>query len=292
MNSSMKAAEKSTIRPRHRARWLWLAVAVALLAYSAVCAGFYLWQNRLVFKPDTAVTATPARDGLAYEALHLQAADGTRLAAWYVPGRSDGRQVLLLHGNGGNISRYLRTVAVLHGLGHSVLALDYRGYGASSGTPSEHGLYQDAAAAFDYLVGQRQVRPADIVVYGRSLGGAVATWLAAERRPGALIVESTFTRLGDVGSYRYPWLPVRLLSRNLFDSVARIADVRCPILVSHGATDTTVPQAFGRALAAAAGARATFIALPGGHNDAFIQGGSAYYRQLDQFLRHGRLIDP
>lgn len=289
MNSSMKAEENPTIVTRRGRRWLWAALTLGLLAYSAVCAGFYVWQNRLVFKPETAIKATPARHGLAFEEVHLRASDGARLAAWYVPGRADGRQVLLLHGNAGNISHYLRTLVVLHELGHSVLAVDYRGYGASVGAPSEHGLYQDAAAAFDYLVEQRQVSPADIVIYGRSLGGAVATWLAAHRRPAALIVESTFTRLSDVGNYRYPWLPVRLLSRNVFDSVAQMAGVRCPVLVAHGATDTTVPQAFGRALATSAGPRAIFVALSGGHNDAFIQGGQAYYRQLDGFMRHGTI---
>lgn len=289
MNSSMKAEEKSTIVARSPRRWPWLVLALGLLAYSAVCAGFYLWQDRLVFKPETTMKATPARHGLVFEEVDLRAGRGARLAAWYVPGRGDGRQVLLLHGNAGNISHYLRTLVVLHEMGHSVLAVDYRGYGASVGTPSEPGLYQDATAAFDYLVEQRQLSPDDIVIYGRSLGGAVATWLAAHRRPAALIVESSFTRLSDVGHHRYPWLPVRLLSRNVFDSVAQMAGVHCPVLVAHGATDTTVPQAFGRALATSAGPRATFVALPGGHNDAFIQGGAAYYRQLDGFMRHGKI---
>lgn len=287
MNSSTKAHEKTTIMARRRLRILLSSMALALLAYSAVCVGFYAWQNRLVFKPERALKASPARFGLAFEDLRIQAPDGTSLAAWYVPGRPDGRQVLLLHGNGGNISHYLRTHEVLHELGHAVLALDYRGYGASAGTPSEAGVYQDAAAAFDYLVEQRGVKPADIVIYGRSLGGAVATWLAAHRRPGALIVESSFTRLADVGSHRYPWLPVRLLSRNVFDSVAQINKVQCSILIAHGGTDTSVPQIFGRELARAAGPRAEFVALPGGHSDAFIQGGSSYYRQLDQFMRRG-----
>lgn len=261
---------------------------MALFAYGMLCGGFYVWQNRLVFQPARALGATPARDGLDFENLRIQAPDGTALAAWYVPAPGAGRTVLLLHGNGGNISHYLRTVLVLHQLGHGVLALDYRGYGASSGTPTESGVYQDAAAGFDYLVNERRLAPAQIVIYGRSLGGAVATWLAAHRRPGALILESTFTRLTDVGSYRYPWLPVRWLSRNHFDSVAQMAAVACPVLIAHGRADTTVPAVFGRALATAAGSKAEFVTLAGGHNDAFIQGGASYYRQLDQFMRRGQ----
>ena len=277
------------IRARRPISILVTMVVLLTAAYGAVCAGFYLRQDRLVFQPERVLGATPARHGLAFEDLKIRAPDGTKLAAWYVPGHSTGRTVLLLHGNGGNISRYLRTVEVLHRLGHGVLALDYRGYGASEGQPSEVGLYQDAAAAFDYLVGARQIPPAQIVVYGRSLGGAVAAWLAAHRRPGAVVLESTFTRLNDVGSYRYPWLPVRLLSRNSFDSVAQMAAVQCSVLIAHGLADTTVPAALGRALAAAAGPKAEFMALAGGHNDTFIKGGTAYYRHLDQFMRRTRV---
>lgn len=234
--------------------------ALIALAYGAVCLGFYLWQDHLVFVPERTLLATPARVGLRYEELRIQAPGGPALSAWYVPGGPQGRQVLLLHGNAGNISHCLRTLAVLHELGHSVLALDYRGYGTSAGTPSEAGLYADAAAAFDYLVASHHVEPHAIVIYGRSLGGGVATWLAAHRPAGALVLESTFTRLSEVGSYRYPWLPVRLLSHNVFDSVEQIAAVRCPILVAHGGADTTVPQFMGRELARAAGARAEFVA--------------------------------
>ena len=285
MNSSMKAKEKMRILTRRPVVILITRLALTMVAYSAVCAGFYLWQDRLVFKPEQGLGATPAHHGLRYEDVKIQAPDGTKLAAWYVPGRSDGRTVLLLHGNGGNISRYLRTLVVLHQLGHGVLALDYRGYGASEGRPSELGFYQDAAAAFDYLTGERKIPSAQIVVYGRSLGGAVAAWLAAHRDPGALVLESTFTRLRDVGSYRYPWIPVRALSRNFFDSVAQMSAVQCPVLISHGLADTTVPASLGRALATAAGPKAAFLALTGGHNDAFVKGGADYYRHLDQFMR-------
>ena len=286
MNSSMNVKEKATMRAWGPISILGWMVVWTLLAYSVVCAGFYLWQDRLVFQPERTLRATPGRYGLAFEDVRIRAPDGTKLAAWYIPGQRGGRTVLLLHGNGGNISRYLRTLVVLHRLGHGVLALDYRGYGASDGRPSEAGLYQDAAAAFDYLLTERKIPSEQTVVYGRSLGGAVATWLAAHRRPGALILESTFTRVSEVGSYRYPWLPVRLLSRNSFDSVAQMAAVQCRTLIAHGLDDTTVPAAFGRALASAAGPKAQFLALAGGHNDAFVKGGTAYYRHLDQFMRH------
>lgn len=285
MNSSMKAPKNTPINSRRRVRVAISIIALALIAYSAVCAAFYLWQEGLVFEPERGLVRTPRAVGLAYEDLTLTTADGVALAAWFVPGGPQGRTILLLHGNGGNISHYLRTLLVLHQLGHAVLAVDYRGFGRSAGVPSESGTYRDAEAAFDYLVRQRRLAPANIVVYGRSLGGAVATWLAAHRRPGGLILESTFTRLVDLGALRYPWLPVALLSRFEYDSAVQIRRVRCPVLVAHGRADGTVPFRFGRALAAQASPAADFVALPGGHNDAFLRGGPTYYQHLDAFIR-------
>ncbi|MBX9607970.1 MAG: lysophospholipase [Gammaproteobacteria bacterium] len=280
----MKHTEILAIVSAKWRRWLGWALAAALLAYAGVCLSFYLRQDGIVFTPSRALVATPRKYGLAFEDLWLTAADGTRVHAWYVAGTPEGREVLLLHGNGGNISHYLRTMLALHRQGHGVLAVDYRGYGRSEGRPSEEGAYQDAAAAFDHLVLTRRVPADHIVVYGRSLGGAVATWLAAHRAPGALVLESTFTRLTDVGQARYPWLPVTLLSRNRFDSLAQIRRVRCPILISHGRNDTVVPARFGRALAAAAGPRARFISLPGDHSDAFLRGGADYLEDLRRFI--------
>ena len=284
MNSSVKHTEILAIVSARWRRWLAWALAAALLAYAGVCLSFYLRQDGIVFTPSRALVATPRKYGLAFEDLWLTAADGTRVHAWYVAGTPGGREVLLLHGNGGNISHYLRTMLALHRQGHGVLAVDYRGYGRSEGRPSEEGAYQDAAAAFDHLLLTRRVPADHIVVYGRSLGGAVATWLAAHRAPGGLVLESTFTRLTDVGQARYPWLPVTLLSRNRFDSLAQIRRVRCPILISHGRNDTVVPARFGRALAAAAGPRARFISLPGDHSDAFLRGGADYLEDLRRFI--------
>ena len=285
MNSSTKVPENVG-----KLHWHWLSglalatLVLGLAAYLAICIGIYVYQARLVFEPDKHLKGTPADLGLSYEDVALAADDGTRLHAWYVPAASPRRHVLFLHGNGGNMSYNLRTVATLHAMGHAVLTVDYRGYGRSAGSPSEDGIYQDAAAAWDYLVAQRRVAARDIVIYGRSLGGAVAVWLATHRDPGGLILESTFTRMADMGALRYPILPVALLTRIHFDSLALIAAVRCPILAAHGRDDVTVPFAQGQALAHAAGAHAEFVALDGGHGDAFLRGGENYYRRLDRFI--------
>lgn len=262
------------------------ALGALLLVYAVLCAYVYVAQDRLVFFPAPNLDQTPADSGLAYEDVHMNTADGETIHGWYIPTETAGKHVLFFHGNAGNISDRPQTVRILNGMGHAVLIVDYRGYGQSSGQPSEAGTYQDAAAAWDYLTATRRVDPQDIVIYGRSLGGAVAVWLAAERDPGGLIVESTFSRMADMGAYHYPYLPVRLLTRIRYDSVAHIAHVRCPVFSAHSRDDELVPFDLGKALADAAPTLAHFVVLNGGHNAAFFQGGTDYYGQLDAFIRN------
>ena len=261
------------------------ALWVLLLVYVAICAYVYVAQSRLVFFPDPTIAQTPGDRGLSYEDVHMKTVDGETIHGWYIPAEPAAKHVLFFHGNAGNISHRPNTVAMLNGFGHAVLIVDYRGYGYSSGRPSETGTYHDAAAAWDYLVATRDVDPSDIVIYGRSLGGAVAVWLAAARDPGGLIVESTFTRMADMGAHHYPYLPTRLLTRIHYDSVSRIANVRCPVISAHSQDDELVPYDLGKALADAAPRLAHFVTLNGGHNEAFFDGGADYYRQLDAFIR-------
>ena len=280
----MKAMENGAIWLRRILRSVTLIMALGTITYSMTCASAYIWQEKLVFVPEKVLRPLPPGLVLDIEPTVFESADGERLAGWYVAAPAGGKTVILLHGNGGNISRYPRTLAILRSLGHGVLAFDYRGYGESSGSPTERGTYLDAAGAYDYLVEARGLAPADIVAYGRSLGGAVATWLATERPVAALVLESTFTRMADMGALRYPWLPSRWLTRIEYDSLSRMPLIKCPILVAHGRDDALVPERFGRRLAAA-GQAVEFVSLPGGHNDAFIRGGASYYARLDRFIR-------
>lgn len=261
------------------------ALLVLFLAYAGLCAFVYVAQPRLVFFPDTRIGQTPADHGLAYEDVHMNTEDGETIHGWYVPAEGAAKHVLFLHGNAGNISHRPNTIAMLNRMEHAVLIVDYRGYGHSSGRPSEAGTYHDAAAAWDHLTVTRQVNPQDIVIYGRSLGGAIAVWLAAERDPAGLIIESTFSRMADMGVYHYPYLPARLLTRIRYDSVARIADVRCPVFSAHSRDDELVPFELGKALADAAPTLERFVVLNGGHNEAFFNGGTEYQQLLDAFIR-------
>ncbi len=255
--------------------------------YLLMVAFVYLTQASMLYLPNMPgreLLATPEAVGLDYEDLTLEASDGVRVHGWFVPGESP-RVLLYFHGNAGNISHRLDTVEILHRMGHAILIVDYRGYGRSSGRPSEAGTYADAAAAWDYLRDTLGVEPQRIVVYGRSLGGAVAVWLAANRTPAGLIIESTFTRMADMGAHHYPYLPARALTRIHYDSLSRMPSVRCSVFGAHSDEDEIVPFHLGKKLADSARNLALFVTLKGSHNDSFLRGGAAYHRALDTFIR-------
>ena len=195
-----------------------LAAILALVA-----GGLYVMQPAMVFLPSRKLAATPDQWGLEYEDVWLQTEDGVRLHGWYLPRAGARRVLLFFHGNAGNISHRQATLEIFHRLGLSVLILDYRGYGRSEGRPSERGLYRDARAAWDHLVDGRGVAPSDIVLFGRSLGGAVAAELASQVQPRALILESTFSSARDLAREIYPLLSWLIVRRFEFDTVARLA---------------------------------------------------------------------
>ena len=186
-----------------------VGLAVAGL-YVGLAAMVFVSQSRLVYYPQRGIIATPGQIGLSYDAVTFEAADGVRLSGWFVPAEAPRGVILFCHGNAGNISHRLESIRVFHRLGLSTFIFDYRGYGQSEGRPTEQGTYLDAEAAWRYLVQERRVAPTEIIVFGRSLGGAIAAWLAQDHTPRALIVESTFTSVRDMASHLYPFLPAEM----------------------------------------------------------------------------------
>ena len=192
--------------------------------------------------------------------------------------------MLFFHGNAGNISGRLESVQQFHQLGLNVLIVDYRGYGQSTGSPSEEGIYRDAAACWRYLTGTQGVAPQKIIVFGRSMGGGAATWLAAKEKPGAVILESVFTNVPDIGAHHYPFLPVRALATNQFDNKSRVDEIEAPTLFIHSRGDRIVPFTLGRQVYEAAAEPKQFLEIEGGHNDGFLVSKEEYLRAIDDFL--------
>ena len=252
--------------------------------YAAVCALMYLAQGTLLYFPTSRLDATPADLGLEYADVWFDAPDGTRVHAWYVPIRNARATVIWCHGNAGNISHRLGIVHGLHQLGLAVFIFDYRGYGQSGGSPGEATSYEDAELAWTYVTEKLGLPETKIIVWGRSLGGAVAVNLASRHHPKALIVESTFTSVPDLGQRLYPWLPVRLLSRFDYDSEVLVPGIKSTKLFVHSNNDEIIPYALGRKLFDAAAEPKRFVTIRGGHNSDYLAPASGYLEPLRFFL--------
>lgn len=254
------------------------------LALSAALLSGCAWLNRkLIFQPRHAVDVTPAQAGLPYTEAWLQAPDGPRLQAWLIPNASTSPVILLCHGNGGNIGNRLLKTKLLRKAGASVLLFDYRGYGRSSGTPTEKGTYADGEAAYSWLR-QRGIPDSRIVFYGESLGSGIAVELATRHRVAGLIVESGITSALDMGNRLFPHLPVSLMVRYHYDNLSKMPHVLSPVLAMHSPDDEIVPYEMGRRLYDAAPDPKTFVELAGTHNEGFIASAQTYVDALREFL--------
>lgn len=230
-----------------------LQALAAALVFLAVCSYLYAInvKERYIFHPVKEVYNTPEPFGLKYEDLTLQTFSGQVVNAWYVPGPDENAPaILLLSGNGGNMTALTDRVVLFHQIGFSVMTVDYPGYGRSTGKPSENASYEAAEAAWRHLTSEKGYKPAGIAVYGFSLGGGVASWLAARRQPGALILDSTFTCLADVPAFHKPDMSFlfHLILWDDFDTKSRLDDIKAPLLVFHSSDDEVVPYALGKEL--------------------------------------------
>lgn len=257
---------------------------VILLTYAGVCVLMAALQSKLLYFPTKGIDATPADVGLAFDDLTLTTSDGVAIAAWYIPHEDATGSVIFCHGNAGNLSGRLHSFTLFHRMGVNVLAFDYRGFGRSDGKPSEIGTYEDAEAAWRYLIDTRGESPDRVVLFGRSLGGAVAIELATRHTPAALIVESTFTNIVDMGRLHFPLLPVRWIVTYRYDSIEKVPHLTCPKLFLHGRDDTLIPFDNGRKLFAAAAAPKEFVETPGNHNEAGFTYSPEFTRRLAEFI--------
>ncbi|HVO14862.1 MAG TPA: alpha/beta hydrolase [Alphaproteobacteria bacterium] len=228
------------------------ALGIVLAGYLGIGGLMFAFQRRLLYFPDRSRPEPAPGDPADMTAVDYVTADGLRLSGWYWPPAAPGLPVLVhFHGNAGHIGDRAPLMRPYLDAGFGLLLAEYRGYGGNPGRPTETGLHADARAALDFVAGQG-VTPDRIVLYGESLGTGVAVRLAAESPVGALVLEAPFTSAADVGASAYPFVPVRLLMLDRFDSLRRIAAVTAPLLVLHGERDATVPVAHGRRLLAAA----------------------------------------
>jgi hypothetical protein len=265
---------------------LFSAIRIALAVYIGLCLVVYFRQSSYVYVPDRLVGITPGYFQLPYEDLKLRTSDGETIAAWHIPaptGATDAVTVLVCHGNAGNISHRIDLVRFLHDAGMGAMVFDYHGYGDSTGKPTEQGTYDDARAAWTYLAETKGIPSNRIVVFGESLGGAVAVWLAGQVKPAALVVESSFISAPAMARRMFPLLP-GFLCRFGYDSLGRIGKVACPVMVAHGRRDEMIPYGHGRMLFDAAREPKCFVELGGRHNDGGLSAEPDGTRRWREFL--------
>jgi len=262
---------------------IWIIIIVA--GVYVLFAGFlFIFQSHYVYYPEHIISADPSNIGLEFENVSFKTEDRVKLSGWFIPSEGASGVILFCHGNAGNISHRLESIQIFHRLGLNVFIFDYRGYGRSEGKPSEIGTYKDVEAVWQYLVEERQVSPNSIVVFGRSLGGAVAAWLANRHTPGALILESAFTSVPDIAARLYPYLPVRLLSRFKYNTAEYLDEVACPVLIVHSREDEIMPFSHGKQLFERARGPKEFLEISGTHNEGFITSEKRYIEGLNTFI--------
>jgi uncharacterized protein len=262
---------------------IWLILFLGGI-YLAMGVFLYIFQGKLLFYPTRTLVYYPDAAGLDYEDVYLQTGDGERLHGWYVPHENRRGTLLFFHGNAGNISGRIESIRQFNQLGLDVFIIDYRGYGKSSGRPNEKGLYTDALTAYDYLTQERGIPPDSLIIFGRSLGGSVAAYLASEKPAAALALESAFTSVPDVARGYYPVFPVGLLTRYKLPTIEYLRKFEGPVLIAHSPDDELISYRFGRELYDAVIGPRQFLEMRGGHNDGFFVTGRAYTDGYDRFF--------
>jgi len=243
-------------------------------------------ENRMIFHPSASIDHTPSEVGLEFEDIFFTARDGVRLNGWFVPHREARSTLIWFHGNAGNIGHRVENIKWLHDrLPMNIFIFDYRGYGRSQGLPSEEGTYLDGAAALELM---RKKLGADgakkMILFGRSLGAAVATEMATRFESQGLILESPFVSIAAMARVLFPFLPIGPLLRTQYDVRATIKKIKVPLLVLHGDRDEIIPFEQGKLVFEAAPEPKRFFAIAGAnHNDTVIVGGESYFEQLKQF---------
>lgn len=259
-----------------------LTSVVSILLLSNIA--FYFIQPKLIFYPIKDLVGNPKVWGLDYEDINIETADGENINAWWIAGEQNKKTLLFFHGNAGNMSHRRDTLLLFNRLGYNVLIIDYRGYGQSSGSPSESGMQMDALAAWQYLLNTKNITPQQIVIYGRSLGGAVAVTLAAKVDSAGLVLESTFNSVRGMAQKTLPYVNYLFWPRYQFNSAKTVQEINMPLLVLHSQNDEIIPYRLGRALYDSAPEPKRFHELRGGHNDGFNSTGEAYIQAIQGFI--------
>jgi pimeloyl-ACP methyl ester carboxylesterase len=263
-----------------------MSILISIIAgYVLLLGVMYVFQQKLIFLPSSELFVTPEEAGLHAEDTWIETDDGERLHSWFFPNEESEYVVVLSHGNAGNISNRIDIGKFLQETGFAVLIYDYRGYGQSSGKPSEEGLYNDIEAVVNYLKTEKEYSEQLMIMYGRSMGGAVASYSAAKFNAGGLVLDSAFKNLRAMVSDLYPFVPAFLASYE-FPTEQYIQHLSgIPVMIMHSPNDSIVDFSHGEFLFEIAKEPKTFVKLRGGHNDNFHASVDIHSKHWQEFLQ-------
>jgi fermentation-respiration switch protein FrsA (DUF1100 family) len=243
-------------------------------------------ENFFVFYPQASFDSVPADWHLTNEDVYFDTEDRERLNGWFFPSKNDAPMILFCHGNAGNISHRLDNIRLLTDLNIQVFIFDYRGYGKSSGRPSETGLYKDGLAAYDFLVNKKHLPPERIILFGRSLGAAIAIEIALKRNVAAIILESAFTSSRGMAKTLSLFKIFASILPPHYNNLEKIARITVPKLIVHGEEDDIVPFSMGKEIYNTAQPPKYFSPIKNaGHNDTYLVGGKKYFETLSAFIK-------
>ena len=264
--------------------------AILFLIYLAFGLTLYFTQPMMLYTPSRDVLYNPGDMSMEFEDVTFEADDGVKLTGWYIPAENAEYTIFFCHANAGNLAHRLDTLNTFNSMGISTFIFDYRGYGNSQGKPTEKGTYLDALAAWRWLTQEKNVDPETIIIFGRSLGGSIATNLASKVQANSLVVESSFTSYADVGAKYYPYLPVKRFSRFKYKTIDYLRQVHCPVMIIHSRDDEVIPFEFGLKLYEAASEPKKFAEICGRHNNGFTLFSPMYKEKWNQWIDFLSLI--
>lgn len=262
----------------------WLVI-IPITIYLFLALLLTVFQAKFVFLPGKTIFMTPDDKGMDFDEFWVTTPDGNKVNGWFIKAANPKGTLLFCHGNAGTISHRIESAEIFLDLGLNVVLYDYRGYGSSSGTPSENNTYEDTEAVWNYLMLEKKLSASEIIVLGRSMGGPVAANIAKNVNPKMCILESTFTSVHDVAKERFPIFPTKWLVTIHYPTVDYIKELKCPLLVVHSTDDEFIPYKMGEENFAVAHEPKEFLKLSGGHNETYFECIEQYREKLDEFFR-------
>ncbi len=263
---------------------IWFIVITLLSLYLLITLVLWGSQKGMIFSPGKEIFRTPEDEGIEFEDIDLHTPDGLTLNAWYIPKSGSTKCILFCHGNAGSLSSRVDTIKLLNEMGFSIFIFDYRGFGISEGSPSEKGCYIDTETALDYMQNDLRISQENIVIWGRSLGGPIAAYIAGKGSFYACVLESTFTSIREMAVHKFKLFPTAQLLRFNFPTIEYLKQIKNPILIVHSPDDEMIPYVMGERLFKSASEPKQFLKLHGDHNNCYFDSIEEYQKAIKSFM--------